>query len=106
MLMAEKNNDDERKRVMTFVAQELPKFSIKRFNLQNVFDFNNNRPWPVKNSSVAHRLRNPVLDVSTIKINFCVKLAIYLPVLWCNSLFIYMHKKLLALHFVSASQLC
>ena len=75
--MAEKNNDDERERVMTFVAQELPKFSIKRFNLQNVFDFNNNRPWPVKNSSVAHRLRNPVLDVSTIKINFCVKLAIY-----------------------------
>jgi len=29
---------------------------------QNVFDFNNTRPWPVKKSSVAHRLRNPALN--------------------------------------------
>jgi len=37
---------------MTFVAQELPTFSIKRFNLQNVLNFNNTRPCPVKNSSM------------------------------------------------------
>jgi len=30
--------------------------------LQNVFNFNNTRPWPIKNSSVAHRLRNPELN--------------------------------------------
>jgi len=56
-------HNDERERIMTFVAQELPKFSMKRFNLQNVLNFNNNRAWgPVKNYSVAHRLRNPHLD--------------------------------------------
>ena len=27
-----------------FEVQELPTFSIKRFNLQNVLDFNNTRP--------------------------------------------------------------
>jgi len=30
--------------------------------LQNVLNCNNTRPWPIKNSSVAHRLRNPALD--------------------------------------------
>jgi len=29
---------------MTFEAQELPTFSIKRFNLQNVLNFNNTLP--------------------------------------------------------------
>jgi len=48
---------------MTFVAQELPQFSIKRSILQNVLNFSNFRWWPIKNTSVAHRLRNPVLDV-------------------------------------------
>ena len=48
-------------RIMTFVAQELPTFSIKRFHLQNVLNFNKTRPWPVKNSSVAQRLGNPPL---------------------------------------------
>jgi len=43
---------------MTFVAQELHRFSIKRFLLQNLLYSVNTRPWSVKNSSVAHSLRN------------------------------------------------
>ena len=50
--------------IMTFVAQELPQFSIKRFILQNILKFCNIRSWPIKNSSVAHRLRNPALKGS------------------------------------------
>jgi len=46
---------------MTFVAQELPMFSIKMFFLQNLLNSINTRPWPVWNSSVAHRWRNPDL---------------------------------------------
>jgi len=32
-----------KERVMTFEVQELPTFSINRFNLQNVLNFNNTR---------------------------------------------------------------
>ena len=46
---------------MIFLAEELTTFSIKTFNLQNLLKFNNIRLWPLKNSSVAHSLRNPVL---------------------------------------------
>ena len=47
---------------MTFVAEELPTVSIKIFNFQNLLNFNNARPWPIKSSSVAHGLRNHDLD--------------------------------------------
>jgi len=47
---------------MTFLAQEPPTFSIERVNLQNVLNLKNTRPWPIKNTSVAHRLRKPVID--------------------------------------------
>jgi len=33
--------DDERGRILTFIAQELRRFSIKRFILQNVLNFIN-----------------------------------------------------------------
>ena len=33
--------------------------SIERFNLQKALNYNITKPWPVKNSSVAHGLRNP-----------------------------------------------
>ena len=46
---------------MTFVTEELPTFSVKTFNLKILLNFNNIKPWPLKNSSVAHRLRNPAL---------------------------------------------
>jgi len=45
-----------RERFKTFVAEELPTFS-KKIQLGNLFNFNNVRPWPVKNPSVAHRLK-------------------------------------------------
>jgi len=48
-------NNDAREHIM-FIAQELPEFDEK-VNLQALLNFNNNRPWPIKNSSVAHRLR-------------------------------------------------
>jgi len=32
---------------------------VKGLNLRNVLSFNNTWPWPVKNSSVSRRLRNP-----------------------------------------------
>jgi len=39
---------------MMFVAEELPTFSVKTFNLENLLNCINIRPWPVKNYSVAH----------------------------------------------------
>jgi len=39
---------------MTPVGEELPTFSIETFNLQNLLNFNNIRPWPVKTSSVTY----------------------------------------------------
>jgi len=47
---------------MTFLAEELPMFSIKTFILENLLNLTNIRPWPLNNSSVAHRLRNPALE--------------------------------------------
>jgi len=51
---------------MTFVTEELLTFPIKTikvFNFKNLLSFNNTtRPWPVENSSVAHKLRNPGLN--------------------------------------------
>ena len=44
---------------MMFVAEELPRFSIKTFNFKNLCNYSNDRPWPIKNSSVAHRLGEP-----------------------------------------------
>ena len=44
--------------VLKFVAQGLRIFLIKNFNLQNVLNFSNTRPWRVENSSVAYRLRS------------------------------------------------
>jgi len=49
----------EREGIRTLVAEELPTFSIKRFNSQNVLNFNDTRPWPLKNSFVAHKLTRP-----------------------------------------------
>ena len=51
-----------RDRIMTFLADELPMFSIKTFILENLLNLTNIRPWPLNNSSVAHRLRNPALE--------------------------------------------
>ena len=45
--------------IISFAAPELPTFWAKRFNLQNVLNFNITWPWPVKNSTVTHRLRKP-----------------------------------------------
>ena len=42
---------------MTFVAQELSTFSIKKFILQNILNIDNMRLW-----AMAHRLRNPVVE--------------------------------------------
>jgi len=42
-----------------FLAEGIPKFSIKRLNLQNKSIFKHNRPWRVKHFSLAHSLRNP-----------------------------------------------
>jgi len=47
---------------MKFVAEELPTFSIKTFNFENLLSFSNVRLWPIKNSSVALRLRNPAVE--------------------------------------------
>jgi len=57
---------------MTFVAEGLPTFplKIKTFNLENLLKFSNIRPWPLKNSSVDHRLRNPALVVAPMLIEF------------------------------------
>jgi len=55
---------------MTFSAEELPTLSIITFNLQNLLNFNNIRLWPLKNFSLAHRLRNPGLkDTVTASFN-------------------------------------
>jgi len=43
-------NNDERKHITTFITQELPTFSIKRFILQNLLNFSNTRLWPVQNT--------------------------------------------------------
>jgi len=43
-----------RESIMMFVAEELPTFSVKTFNLENLLNCINIRPWPVKNYSVAH----------------------------------------------------
>jgi len=51
---------------MTFVTEDLLTFPIKTikvFNFKNLLSVNNTtRPWPVENSSVAHKLRNPGLN--------------------------------------------
>ena len=43
---------------MKFVAEELPTFSIKTFNVKNLLNSSDMTLWPLKNSSVAHWLRN------------------------------------------------
>jgi len=68
---------------MTFVAQdELLAFSTKRFILENVLNFSDTRPWPVKKSSVPHKLRNldPEDPGATFKLFFCIRNFQYLNI--------------------------
>jgi len=63
---------------------------FSKFTLQNVLNFNNTKLWPVKNSSVAHRLRNPALSISgwissqlaAFLVRICSRIKTYLEARW------------------------
>jgi len=54
---------------MTFAAEELPTFSIKTFNLQNLLKVNNTRAWPTGLETLPYVMIQ-VQDLGSVEISY------------------------------------
>jgi len=63
------SNTITREHIMTFAAEELPTFSIKTFNLQNLLKVNNTRAWPTGLETLPYVMIQ-VQDLGSVEISY------------------------------------